>query len=217
MQYLTNRNTTQTPDTITTTCSIHSKHDYNHAPQSGVLGHIFGDGLVSGSQLDVLHLTVPGVPDNLRNPTPHLPAHLGSSCTHLPDMIYALVSPNQTVLNTLWRKRYRRIPTPSKTLQRSTTTMHGFGALVVLAESKQTQYNPYRTSNAICVAQNSTKMTYHNLQFWGIASQMAWFSGHNSTCCTSLTLVCPTPMQLRIYWRIPSAPVAPKCLTWYTQ
>ena len=58
----------------------------HYKPQSMVLGHRFADGFASASQLDVLHFTVPGVPDN-PNPTPHLVAHpLGSSCTHLPDI-----------------------------------------------------------------------------------------------------------------------------------
>ena len=54
------------------------------SPQSTVLGHFLAAGLVSASQLDVEHFTVPGVPD-IPNPTPHLVAHpLGSFCTHSP-------------------------------------------------------------------------------------------------------------------------------------
>ena len=53
--------------------------------QSTVSGHCFADGLVLGSQLDVLHFTAPGVPDN-PNPTPHLVSHpLASSCIQLPE------------------------------------------------------------------------------------------------------------------------------------
>ena len=47
---------------------------YTHIPQSVVLGHCLGLGLVSGSQLVVLHVTVPGVPD-APAATPHLLAH----------------------------------------------------------------------------------------------------------------------------------------------
>ena len=62
------------------------------APQSTVLGHFFTDGLVFGSQLEVLHFTAPGVPDN-PSPTPHLVAHpLGSCCNQLPDIACATVN-----------------------------------------------------------------------------------------------------------------------------
>merc|ERR1711900_105797 len=57
--------------------------DFGAHPQSSVLGHCLGPGFVSGSQLDVVQLTAPGVPDRPA-PTPHLfVAHpVGSPCTH---------------------------------------------------------------------------------------------------------------------------------------
>ena len=62
-------------------CLIHYRQN---VPQSSVLGHSFAPGFVPVSQLDVLQLTVPGVPDNPA-PMPHLVAHpLGSPCTQLP-------------------------------------------------------------------------------------------------------------------------------------
>ena len=55
-----------------------------NSPQSRVAGHCFGSGFVSASQLDVLQLTAPGVPDWPAS-TPHLVGHpLGSPCTHVP-------------------------------------------------------------------------------------------------------------------------------------
>ena len=56
-----------------------------NVPQSGVLGHVLASGLVSGSQLEVLQVTAPGVPD-LPAATPHFVAHpLGSACFQLPN------------------------------------------------------------------------------------------------------------------------------------
>ena len=56
-------------------------------PQSTVLGHCFASGLVLGSQLVVLQVTAPGVPD-LPAGTPHLLAHpRGSACIHLPNSV----------------------------------------------------------------------------------------------------------------------------------
>ena len=43
-------------------------------PQSTVLGHCLASGLAFASQLDVLQVTAPGVPD-LPAPTPHFVAH----------------------------------------------------------------------------------------------------------------------------------------------
>ena len=52
--------------------------------QAFVLGHCFGSGLVSASQLDVVHPTAPGVPDSPA-PTPHFVAHpVGSVRIHVP-------------------------------------------------------------------------------------------------------------------------------------
>ena len=57
----------------------------DHAPQSTVLAHRFLAGLLAASQLDVLQVTVPGVPEPAA--TPHLVAHpLASPCTHLPNI-----------------------------------------------------------------------------------------------------------------------------------
>ena len=54
-------------------------------PQSSVLGHCLASGSVAWSQLDVLHVTAPGVPD-LPAGTPHLLAHpRGSACIQLPN------------------------------------------------------------------------------------------------------------------------------------
>ena len=47
---------------------------YLNAPQTSVAGHCFGFGFVSGSQLEVLQVTLPGFPDDPA-PTPHLVAH----------------------------------------------------------------------------------------------------------------------------------------------
>ena len=56
-----------------------------NAPQSSVSGHSLAAGFVSGSQLDVLQVTAPGVPD-LPAPTPHFVAHpVGSARIHLPE------------------------------------------------------------------------------------------------------------------------------------
>ena len=58
----------------------------HHVPQSSVAGHSFGSGSVSGSQLEVLQVTAPGVPDKPA-PTPHLLAHpVGSPHTQSPGM-----------------------------------------------------------------------------------------------------------------------------------
>ena len=70
--------------------SVHLRLSYpyqTYVPQSTVLGHCLASGLVSGSQLVVLQLTAPGVPD-LPAPTPHFVAHpLGSACTQLPNSV----------------------------------------------------------------------------------------------------------------------------------
>jgi len=64
----------------------------SQSPQSSVLGHTFAPGFASGSQLNVLQSTAPGVPDKPA-PTPHLVAHpLGSPCTQSPSpMLLVLV------------------------------------------------------------------------------------------------------------------------------
>ena len=55
-----------------------------NSPQSRVAGHCLAAGFVSASQLVVLQVTAPGVPD-LPAPTPHLLAHpLGSACFQVP-------------------------------------------------------------------------------------------------------------------------------------
>ena len=54
-------------------------------PQSSVLGHVLAAGLVSGSQLDVVQVTAPGVPD-LPASTPHFVSHpVGSAVCHWPE------------------------------------------------------------------------------------------------------------------------------------
>ena len=54
-------------------------------PQSSVLGHVLAAGLVPWSQLDVVQVTAPGVPD-LPASTPHFVVHpVGSACIHLPE------------------------------------------------------------------------------------------------------------------------------------
>ena len=64
--------------------SVHDWQIANNVPQSAVLGHCFGKGLLSGSQLEVVQLTAPGVPDK-PTPTPHLLAHpRGSPSTQVP-------------------------------------------------------------------------------------------------------------------------------------
>ena len=56
-----------------------------NVPQSTVLGHCLATGFASGSQLEVLQVTAPGVPD-LPAATPHFVAHpLGSACVQLPN------------------------------------------------------------------------------------------------------------------------------------
>ena len=58
-----------------------------NVPQSTVLGHCLAAGFVSGSQLEVLQVTAPGVPD-LPAATPHFVAHpLGSACFQLPNSV----------------------------------------------------------------------------------------------------------------------------------
>ena len=50
-------------------------HALNNLPQSAVLAHFFGSGFVDESQCGgVLHVTVPGAPDEPAA-TPHLVAH----------------------------------------------------------------------------------------------------------------------------------------------
>ena len=54
------------------------------SPHKGVAGHSLGSGFVSGSQIEVVQLTAPGVPDEPA-PTPHLLVHpLGSPRVQLP-------------------------------------------------------------------------------------------------------------------------------------
>ena len=61
-----------------------------NSPQSRVAGHCLAAGFVSASQLVVLQLTAPGVPD-LPAATPHFVAHpLGSACSHLPNSVGGL-------------------------------------------------------------------------------------------------------------------------------
>ena len=56
-----------------------------NVPHFTVLGHCLAAGFASGSQLEVLQVTAPGVPD-LPAATPHFVAHpLGSPCFHLPN------------------------------------------------------------------------------------------------------------------------------------
>ena len=58
---------------------------YYYNVQSSVLGHSFGSGFVSGSQLEVLQVTATGLPDAPAL-TPHFVAHpRGSPCIQLPD------------------------------------------------------------------------------------------------------------------------------------
>ena len=55
-----------------------------NVPQSTVLGHCLAAGFALRSQLEVLQVTAPGVPD-LPAATPHFLAHLvGSPCIQLP-------------------------------------------------------------------------------------------------------------------------------------
>ena len=49
-----------------------------NVPQSTVLGHSLAAGLVPASQLDVLQVTAPGVPDFVSHP-------VGSPLIHLPE------------------------------------------------------------------------------------------------------------------------------------
>ena len=58
-----------------------------NVPQALVAGHCLASGLVFGSQLVVLQVTAPGVPDK-PSPTPHFVSHpLGSACIHLPNSL----------------------------------------------------------------------------------------------------------------------------------
>ena len=58
-----------------------------NSPQSRVAGHFFAAGFVFRSQLVVLQVTAPGVPD-LPAATPHLVAHpLASPCSQLPKSV----------------------------------------------------------------------------------------------------------------------------------
>ena len=64
--------------------SVHDWHTATNVPQSAVLGHVLAAGFLFASQLVVLQVTAPGVPD-LPAPTPHLLAHpLGSACFQVP-------------------------------------------------------------------------------------------------------------------------------------
>ena len=66
--------------------------------------------------------------------------------------------------------------------------------------------------------QNNVKIAHHNSRFLDIASLLVLHQHRNSTCCTSLSLGCPTtPNQLRIQWRICWAPLAPTCLKCHAQ
>jgi len=61
-----------------------------HSLQSSVLGHSSASGSVFSSQLEVVQVTKPGVPD-IPAPTPHLVAHpLGSLCTQSPVDVVSL-------------------------------------------------------------------------------------------------------------------------------
>ena len=58
-----------------------------NVPQSTVLGHCLAAGFASRSQLEVLQVTTPGVPD-LPAATPHFVAHpVGSACIQLPNSV----------------------------------------------------------------------------------------------------------------------------------
>ena len=58
-----------------------------NVPQFTVLGHCLAADFVSGSQLVVLQVTSPGVPD-LPAATPHFVAHpRGSACIQLPNSV----------------------------------------------------------------------------------------------------------------------------------
>ena len=59
----------------------------SNVPQSTVLGHCLAAGFALRSQLEVLQVTAPGVPD-LPAATPHFVAHpLGSACFQLPNSV----------------------------------------------------------------------------------------------------------------------------------
>ena len=75
-----------------------------NVPQSTVLGHCLAAGLASGSQLEVLQVTAPGVPD-LPAATPHFVAHpRGSACFQLPNSVCVWV------LNNLSTKHLEKRP-----------------------------------------------------------------------------------------------------------
>ena len=66
-------------------------HRFQNAPQSTVLGHCLAAGLTSASQLVVLQLTAPGVPD-WPAATPHFVAHpVGSACIQVPSSAHVRV------------------------------------------------------------------------------------------------------------------------------
>ena len=59
----------------------------SNVPQSTVLGHCLAAGFALRSQLEVLQVTAPGVPD-LPAATPHFVAHpRGSACFQLPNSV----------------------------------------------------------------------------------------------------------------------------------
>ena len=61
--------------------------DYINIPQSTVLGHCLAAGFALKSQLEVLQVTAPGVPD-FPAATPHFEAHpIGSACFQLPNSV----------------------------------------------------------------------------------------------------------------------------------
>ena len=73
-----------------------------NVPQSTVLGHCLAAGFALRSQLEVLQVTAPGVPD-LPAATPHFVAHpRGSACFQLPNSV--------GVLNNLSTKSLTRDP-----------------------------------------------------------------------------------------------------------
>ena len=66
----------------------------SNVPQSSVAGHCLASGLVSASQLVVLQVTTPGIPD-LPAATPHFVAHpVGSACIQLPNSVSVVKRPN---------------------------------------------------------------------------------------------------------------------------
>ena len=89
---------------------MHGLRIIHALPQSAVLGHIFAAGFVSGSQLELSQVTVPGVPD-LPSPTPHVLAHsCGSPRTQLPDQVDANKAVLRYVLTCVLRSCQNKHP-----------------------------------------------------------------------------------------------------------